>query len=642
MSYQELFPVNHTHESSEGHPSAPSYSTHSTRSATIPISSLNLEARPRVFPSHTAWASFWYGLAPWFKKRGYILHIPGSRSGWAEISDGFTVPGLTPGPQGSYFSPGNPAAGEAEDGDPNDNSGSGGDPYPYAFTDSHTSSQEDYIYDHSRRIKASPPNPVKVPPFIASSNTGRVYAAQDSRGKHVSIKILRKDSEQWRVVQIVRKWQGGQGQGEKSSDSVGVGVLPILDILEYDEDTRIGTDYAFIIMPRWGDVPGPNRLFRSAQDVEVFVVDVLRGLETLHSLNIAHRDIKLNNLVMNHLFRVPVRTPRAIQILEEPTKNTISKKQRNRSTAAAIPSPLSLDLPHPLRFAIIDFDFAMVVSPLPYQKGIGIGENRKERHRLPSRLAWMQEYSAGDVAQGELVYDPFKYDVGVLGIMFCEMVEQYIHRLPYLVPLLDRMTTHELKKRFTAREARVFAETYLVQGQHRFGGEYEDGDIESAPSYLRVGSETGTGVVGNRDVPSSKLPLLSSSVTRNSGRSRATDGSPSGSTTAATRKDSYTLLGRCIKRKTGQSHSLAPSVPAEVSYTSVSPFATTANSSTRWTRLPAEFYEDFPQWRDYVTPPLPRWKIWLRRVCEREEGRKRVRAVRRMLALVGVGEGLMR
>ncbi|KAF5367646.1 hypothetical protein D9757_010983 [Collybiopsis confluens] len=612
MSYQELFPIDNTHESSESRSSTPSYSysTHSTRSATIPISSLNLEARPRVFPSHTAWASFWYDLAPWFKKRGYILHIPGSRSGWEDISDGFTVPGLTPGPsQGSYFSPGNPAAGEAEDGDLNDNSGSSGDPYPYAFTDSHTSSQEDYIYDHSRRIKASPPNPVKVPPFIASSNTGRVYAAQDSRGKHVSIKILRKDSEQWRVVQIVRKWQGGQGQGEKSSDSVGVGVLPILDVLEYDEDTRIGTDYAFIIMPRWGDVPGPNRLFRSAQDVEVFVVDVLRldgqGLETLHSLNIAHRDIKINNLVMNHLFRVPVRTARAIQILVEPMKNTMSKNDTSRSTATAIPPSLSINLSHPLRFAIIDFDFAMVMSPVPYRKGIDTEGNRKERYRLPSRLAWMQEYSAGDVAQGELVYDPFKYDVGVLGVMFCEMLQQYIPQLPYLVPLLDRMTTHELKKRFTAREAREFVEAYLTQGQHRFGGEYKDGDTESAPSYLHVGSESGTGVAGNRDVPSSKLPLLSSSVARNSGGNLATDVRPVFDT-AATRKESFAWLGRYPKRRSGQSHPLASSIPAEVSpkflYASISPFAATESSTTRWSRLPAEFYEDFPQWRDYVTP----------------------------------------
>ncbi len=67
---------------------------------------------------------------------------------------------------------------------------------------------------------------------------------------------------------------------------------------------------------------------------------------------------------------------------------------------------------HRLAFAIIDLDFAIIVP---------VSKHGKDR--LPSSLAWMQEYSALDVTQGELVYDPFKYDVGVLGVMFCEILQ---------------------------------------------------------------------------------------------------------------------------------------------------------------------------------------------------------------------------
>lgn len=202
----------------------------------------DLEARPHIFRSPTEWASFWCGLAPWFECHGYKLHISGSKTPLG-LSDGLTVPARDTVHTQQQF--------------------------PYAFTD--VSAGPEFIYDspsrdRSRSSGKSPGYrsdikslvPVQVPPFIATGNTGRVYAAQDSLGRHVCFKIVKRDSEQLRVVELLRR----QTQTP--------GVLPILDVLEYDEE------YAFLVMPRWGDIPGTSNLLRSVEDVGEFVVDILK------------------------------------------------------------------------------------------------------------------------------------------------------------------------------------------------------------------------------------------------------------------------------------------------------------------------------------------------------------------------------
>jgi len=92
-------------------------------------------------------------------------------------------------------------------------------------------------------------------------------------------------------------------------------------------------------------------------------------------------------MVLNHLFYIPARSKGYAKPFIE-MRDSVN---------------------HQIQFAIIDFDFSMIVPPGTSQ--------------LPSGLAWMREYSAMDVAQGELFYDPFAYDVGVLGVAFCEMLQ---------------------------------------------------------------------------------------------------------------------------------------------------------------------------------------------------------------------------
>lgn len=203
----------------------------------------DIDARPHIFRSPTEWASFWHGLAPWFEPRGYTLHTPGSKTSIG-LSDGFTVPVRdTCQPQHPPFAYTNVSAG------------------PGFIYDSHPREPISTVPQQSRsayRPQTESLVPVQVPPYVATSNTGRVYAAQDSLGRHVYIKILKKDSEQLRVVELLRQ--------QKETP----GVLPILDVLEYDEE------HAFLVMPRWADIPGPNNLLRSVKDVGEFVVDILK------------------------------------------------------------------------------------------------------------------------------------------------------------------------------------------------------------------------------------------------------------------------------------------------------------------------------------------------------------------------------
>ena len=64
-----------------------------------------------------------------------------------------------------------------------------------------------------------------------------------------------------------------------------------------------------------------------------------------------------------------------------------------------------------LAYAIIDFDISIVFPPTA----------TREECRLPSNLSFDgAPNQPHDTRQGELDYDPFAFDVGCLGVLFCE------------------------------------------------------------------------------------------------------------------------------------------------------------------------------------------------------------------------------
>lgn len=120
---------------------------------------------------------------------------------------------------------------------------------------------------------------------------------------------------------------------------------------------------------------------------------------------------------------------------------------------------------------MIDFDLAKMLP----------GDMKREDCRLPSYESFVGSYGPADTSQGEFEYNPFVYDVGSLGVMFCDEYQvssrfqglinanvgwqHYTKDIPLLAPFLDRMVTKNLQRRFTAAEGLRFVERIILESK---------------------------------------------------------------------------------------------------------------------------------------------------------------------------------
>ncbi|KAI0355663.1 hypothetical protein OH77DRAFT_1495940 [Trametes cingulata] len=72
-------------------------------------------------------------------------------------------------------------------------------------------------------------------------------------------------------------------------------------------------------------------------------------------------------------------------------------------------------------------------------------------------------YHPPDVSLGAAEYNPFAFDVACLGNLFRAYFSSVIPVIPLLPPLFNRMTTHVISERFTAREAADFLDSTIAQ-----------------------------------------------------------------------------------------------------------------------------------------------------------------------------------
>ncbi|KAH7882305.1 hypothetical protein F5I97DRAFT_1909263, partial [Phlebopus sp. FC_14] len=113
----------------------------------------------------------------------------------------------------------------------------------------------------------------------------------------------------------------------------------------------------------------------------------------------------------------------------------------------------TLRLADKLVYALVDFNCSIMFSPT----------STPSERRLPARESTVLPCNIPpDVYQGELDYDPFAYDVGSLGMIFCEEFQQVTKMVPMLAPLFDGMILRKIDKRFTAQEALQFFEQHVV------------------------------------------------------------------------------------------------------------------------------------------------------------------------------------
>ncbi|RXW13379.1 hypothetical protein EST38_g12476 [Candolleomyces aberdarensis] len=196
-----------------------------------------------------------------------------------------------------------------------------------------------------------------------------VVFAQDAQGRHVAIKLVAEGSDEHRINEMVR-----QQPMELVKEN---GIVPVLEILH----TK---GYCFVVMPRWGPAithPEPTTL----GEIIPILRSMLKGLVFLHSRGIVHRDISFENTLVNHFSKA-----------HSEWDNPQRKKLRKDGL---------------LCYGLFDYN-ASVFMP----EGSRIGG-----FRLPYAMSEWGRYGClpHDTDQGEYDYDPFAYDVGMMGRVFC-------------------------------------------------------------------------------------------------------------------------------------------------------------------------------------------------------------------------------
>ncbi|PPQ80618.1 hypothetical protein CVT25_001647, partial [Psilocybe cyanescens] len=260
-----------------------------------------------------------------------------------------------------------------------------------------TFTEADYPYAHyDTEFDLCPDSGAE--PLRASDECGKIVFAQDSLLRHVAIKLVRADTDEYRVLQFLnqQKW-------DVLKENC---VIPVLEMLPIE-------GFWFAVMPRWGiniSLPEPQYVHE--------VITIVHSVLT---------DMKFENVLVNHVS----------DIENMDGRNSFRKDMRSKKL---------------LSYAVFDFDFSTMLSA---------DANVKEC-RLPYHRSWGTFNIVDDTASGEFDYSPFILDVGVLGARLAESYQHLTRLIPMLAPLFDMMTHWDLDRRFTAYEALQFFEEHIL------------------------------------------------------------------------------------------------------------------------------------------------------------------------------------
>ncbi|KAF4610841.1 hypothetical protein D9613_007183 [Agrocybe pediades] len=285
------------------------------------------------------------------------------------------------------------------------------DPFPHSMIPKFPCDEKIYAGEYPFAAYDTTPGPyVRDVPLRAQLERGKVMFAQDRQYRHVAIKIVRLETDEYRIYEFLK----GQPLETLEANC----VLPVLDILPIN-------GFAFVVMPRWGSFimsPPPATVGQMLQMMR----DMLKGLAFLHEHNIIHGDISTSNFMIDD-FRDDLHTA-----------NWHLRFRRRREGCA--------------RYAIYDFDLSRKVPQEINRREYWVWTEPK--------YTWGTFNVTKDYAQGELEYNPFITDVGSLGVLFSDYFHHMFPELPILAPFLDMLTTHKLQRRFTASEALAFFEDF--------------------------------------------------------------------------------------------------------------------------------------------------------------------------------------
>ncbi|RDX55194.1 hypothetical protein OH76DRAFT_1397576 [Lentinus brumalis] len=245
----------------------------------------------------------------------------------------------------------------------------------------------------------------------------RLACGQDSLGRDVMLKLVDTDSHQYRIFETLLR------QLDSFSNSRNFPcVLPPLAIIDAPQN------YAVVSMPLWGS-PVYITDMRTVRQVLRFMECLIRGLKFLHDNRIAHRDIWEHNIVVDCY-----RPDQSREHLREDLC-------RLRDSGDVL-------------YALMDYD-----QSIQHPANASLKEFRRPADEAMCGSTMYRPY---DVCLGEPDYNPFAFDVAMLGNLFRAHFVEAVPAVPALAALYDGMTTHVLSQRFTAQEAWQFFDTQVV------------------------------------------------------------------------------------------------------------------------------------------------------------------------------------
>ncbi|KAG6886681.1 hypothetical protein C0995_005905 [Termitomyces sp. Mi166 len=248
----------------------------------------------------------------------------------------------------------------------------------------------------------------RFPTLYGNTGTrGTIAFAQTTQGQHVAVKAILDGSEEFRVLKYLHN-QGVPGSMDDFHH-----VIPVLDLLACE-------GHWLAVMPRWGVFP----LLPSFSVLIELILTPLTGIDL--SPQASHRS--RYNILINHV---------NMDICDLSNYCRWTLRSQGKST-----------------YALHDFDGSTMFPP----------SMSLDECRLPSSVSYNTLYDQvpGDTLQGELDFNPFAFDVGMLGVMFCQEFQHMTRTVPMLAPLFDRMTTRDIARRFKASEALQFFEEQVI------------------------------------------------------------------------------------------------------------------------------------------------------------------------------------
>ncbi|KAI0323329.1 kinase-like protein [Cubamyces sp. BRFM 1775] len=221
----------------------------------------------------------------------------------------------------------------------------------------------------------------------------------------VAIKTFSRDSQELEVAQFLSSQQDPQNRS-----------VPILEILDDPYDPGL----LLMVMPYLRPIHSPE--FTVVGEVIDFVDQTLEGLVFMHRNRVVHRDIAVENIMMDaHALYPDGHHPVRINY----TPDAIYK---------VTPLPR---VEHRMKYYYIDFGLA---------------------RRFPEGAS---TYVVGDVGRdtdvpelsSDVPYDAFKVDIFALGNLYFKEFEEQFHGVHFLLPLIEKMKQQQPAMRPSADEA---------------------------------------------------------------------------------------------------------------------------------------------------------------------------------------------